>query len=1012
MAELDLGKLSLKIEADGRAAISELARVKAAAESSSADAARAYNDAGEDMADAFEPVADAAEKTGEELEDAGKKAEKTGQQVKDAGEKAGKSLKETLDTAEKFGSTMTRNVTAPLLALYGVMVDSASDLTETIGKTEVTFAGFSGKVLEWSEGAVESMGLAQGTALDMASTFGDMAVGMGVSAESAADMSMNMTQLAADLASFKNISAERAAQALAGVYTGETEALKSLGIVMTQANLQAFALTQGITKQVSEMSQAEQVALRYEYVMANTANAQGDFARTGGNLANQGRALGQTLKQLGASFGEVLTPAVTAAVSGLRDAAKSLIEMDESTKTWILSIGLVVAAIGPLIIAGTKLVKLITALKAAMTAASFGPWGVAIAAAAAAVVALYTALRKTNEEIDTTSTEYRNFVRTLNGEPVHVEWEVKEGEESDQVAWDAFYDKVESLGWEAKSFTATGVFTVDPATTEQANAYAEALANAATATSEYDAAVESLNNLLEQQLQAQMAQINQQVSEESRKLVAMYNEGLITDAEFDAGIERIVSGAKEAKAALEEQAEAAKQANEAFNNGNLSDDAGAYGESIKQVYANETLSAEDWQGAIAALTEAKEAGADMTQYVNEAKVALNGLKDQAGADYEAMVAAQEEYTSAVEKANKSLADAQSEQKQAEAVQGMVDAYVMAAKFAPDTATAFENVNTALQEQAESMGLTAEDVAAIQEEFKNLLTTPEGMMNGEEAFAQYGDGQLFAAYQEQLQQAITDAETAKATAAETFAATLNELTGNFTAAETQMVIEMVAATGASISEADAALIASVESMIDEMALAAASGNTEVTGEVADMIAGVNDEKTSAQSAGKDVGSAITAGIESGLSNGTGALYATARSIVNRAIKEMKIAARIASPSKRARNEVGLPIIQGVTGGIDDGTPEAVRTIRRSVERVISGGTQVVNKGGYTVAAIESAGAFGFDYDLMGEKMTDAVSAMRMAFYVGETELAKATRESNARQAAARQHEINMGRGRAY
>lgn len=1027
MAELDVGKLSLTIEADGRAAIFELSRVKEAAEGASTDAMRAYQNAGEEMAEAFEPVAEAAEEAAERVETVGEKARKTGDAVQTAGTKATKSFKDMIDSADKFGTKMSAAVTAPMIALYGTMVKGASDLTETIGKSEVVFEDQASKVFAWSEDAIRNMGLAEESALNFASTFGDMGKGMDVPIQKTTEMSMNLTQLSADLASFKNMSAERVAQALTGVYTGETEALKSLGIVMTQTNLQAFALSKGITTQVSAMSQAEQVMLRYQYVMEKTADAQGDFVRTGGNLANQGRALVQTLKQAGNAFGSILTPAVTEAVSGLREGALWLAELDEGTKTAIISIGGVVAATGPLILAGTKIVKLVTAMKAAMTAVSLGPVALGVAGVAAAVALLYNALDKANNKIDTASEKYKSFERilsggaaakitadteeldALDGRTVSVQWEVKQGENSDQAAWDDFYAKVEGLGWEAKSFSASGEFDVDPATTEQANAYAEALANAATATSEYDAAVESLNALLDEQLQAQMAQINKQVSDESRKLVAMYNEGLISDEEFDAGIERIVSGAKEAKAALEEQTEAAQKANEAFANGILKDDAGAYAELIKKQFAGASLEAEDMQGAIAMLNQASKAGEDMTQYVNEAKVALNGLKDQSEADYAAMTQAQQQYTTAVENANKSIAEAQTESAQGETLQDLMDAYILAAKFAPSAEEALANVNAAFSEQAESMGLNAEEVAALKQELEALLTTSEGIMSADQAGAEYGDGALFTAYQEQLQQAIADAETAKTTAAETFAATLNDLTGEFSAAETLMLMEMISQTGAAISEADAEMIAATESMIDEMAAAAEDGGAEALDKVSEMIANVGDESANAESEGKKVGAAITAGITQGLQNGTGTLYSTVRSIVNAAITEAKETADIHSPSRKSAQEIGIPFVQGIAKGAEEETPNAVKTIRQSVEHMISGATQVISHGSITIPAMTAA-ASTIDYSRMGEAMTDAVSALQLSVDINGKRAATIMREDTARQQALRAHEINVGKGR--
>jgi hypothetical protein len=174
----------------------------------------------------------------------------------------------------------------------------------------------------------------------MAGLFGDMATGMGINQEAAADMSIELVKLAGDLASFKDISIERAQSALKGVFTKETEALKNLGIVMTQSQLKAFALTQGITKQVEEMSEAEQVSLRLAFVMSRTENAQGDFARTSDSAANQMRQFTEGLKELGTELGIILLPAFTKIVTKANDLLGKFRDLSDETKKLIVDLGI------------------------------------------------------------------------------------------------------------------------------------------------------------------------------------------------------------------------------------------------------------------------------------------------------------------------------------------------------------------------------------------------------------------------------------------------------------------------------------------------------------------------------------------------------------------------------------------------------------------------------------------------------------------------------------------------
>ena len=187
-------------------------------------------------------------------------------------------------------------------------IDSASDLQETVGKTGEVFKTNSPEVENWAKTSIKAMGLAEQTALDTASLFGDMGTGMGMTTKRAAEMSMNLTQLSADLASFKNVEQGLAANALKGIFTGETEALKNMGVVMTETVLQEYARANGIRKKLKDMTQAEKIELRYQYVMKATTNAQGDFVRTFGNYANQKRVGEELRKQAEINIGRIMLP--------------------------------------------------------------------------------------------------------------------------------------------------------------------------------------------------------------------------------------------------------------------------------------------------------------------------------------------------------------------------------------------------------------------------------------------------------------------------------------------------------------------------------------------------------------------------------------------------------------------------------------------------------------------------------------------------------------------------------
>ena len=207
-------------------------------------------------------------------------------------------------------------IVAGLTKLGKQAVSTASDLQEVQNVVDVAFGSAAEEINKFASNAIQQLGMSEYTAKHMASTFMSMSNGMGIAADSGKNMSIGLTKLAGDMASFYNVEQDVAQTALNSVFTGETESLKKFGVVMTEANLSAFAMSQGITKSYQAMSQSEKVMLRYQYVMNATKNAQGDFARTSNSWANQTRILKEQWSQLlgiiGKGLIQVLTPVVQA----------------------------------------------------------------------------------------------------------------------------------------------------------------------------------------------------------------------------------------------------------------------------------------------------------------------------------------------------------------------------------------------------------------------------------------------------------------------------------------------------------------------------------------------------------------------------------------------------------------------------------------------------------------------------------------------------------------------------
>lgn len=199
-----------------------------------------------------------------------------------------------------------------LIAFGKSCIELASDLSEVQNVVDVTFGSMADEINQFAKNAIEQFGLSETAAKRYTSTMGAMLKSMGLTGDQVKNMSMNMAGLAADMASFYNLDNDVAFEKLRAGIAGETEPLKQLGINMSVANLEAYALSQGIATSYQEMDQASQAMLRYNYLLTVTKDAQGDFARTSDGWANQVRVLQERWNALRATLGQafiqVLTP--------------------------------------------------------------------------------------------------------------------------------------------------------------------------------------------------------------------------------------------------------------------------------------------------------------------------------------------------------------------------------------------------------------------------------------------------------------------------------------------------------------------------------------------------------------------------------------------------------------------------------------------------------------------------------------------------------------------------------
>lgn len=196
-------------------------------------------------------------------------------------------------------------------------IDLGSRITEVENVVDVAFGSMADKAYEFASTATEQYGLSELAAKNYAGTMMAMLNSTGVAQDAAAEMSTTLAGLAGDLASFYNISTDEAFMKLRSAIAGETEPMRQLGVNMTVASLEAYALSQGITKSWQSMTQAEQAMLRYNYIMAATSQQQGDYARTINSFANQWRLLTLNVQQFASVVGQGLIAAVLPAIQAI-----------------------------------------------------------------------------------------------------------------------------------------------------------------------------------------------------------------------------------------------------------------------------------------------------------------------------------------------------------------------------------------------------------------------------------------------------------------------------------------------------------------------------------------------------------------------------------------------------------------------------------------------------------------------------------------------------------------------
>ena len=332
-----------------------------------------------EAADAVKRAAGIAETSVEE--DAAKAEKKVKDAAKNAGDSvntsAKKSTKETTDTVSAGHGKLAGMASGLGLALGGAFaagttaavafgkkgIELASDLNEVQNVVDTTFGKNSDKIEAFSKKAASSFGLSELQAKQYTSTLGAMYKSMGLSSQATLEMSEKMTGLAGDFASFYNLDPADAFEKIRAGVSGETEPLKQLGINMSDANLQAFALSEGIKTQVGKMTQAQQATLRYNYLLSVSKDSQGDFAKTSSSFANQQRIMAMEFDQISASIGSALLPVLNQLLSAIRSMFLENGQATEGLKAFFQQLAsIALKALPPLLAAFGQLMPVLMSL--------------------------------------------------------------------------------------------------------------------------------------------------------------------------------------------------------------------------------------------------------------------------------------------------------------------------------------------------------------------------------------------------------------------------------------------------------------------------------------------------------------------------------------------------------------------------------------------------------------------------------------------------------------------------
>lgn len=274
-------------------------------------------------------------------------------------DKAGQKMQKLGDGMTSLGQSLSTKVTLPLAAIGTVGFNAAADLQDAMGATEQIYGKASGKMLKWAGNLESYYGIAQGQALEYANTMGAMLKNIGGKSDAeAAEMSQKLVALAGDLSAMFGGSTESAVLALTGALKGNNAMLDNYGMGVNEATIKAKALEMGLYDGKGAMDLQTKQAATLALIMEQTADAQGQASREAKGASGSMKAFKTEMQNLATTIGNVLLPIVTPLIQKISAWVSKFKDLSPETQKLIVTIGLIVAAIGPfLVILGTCISK-------------------------------------------------------------------------------------------------------------------------------------------------------------------------------------------------------------------------------------------------------------------------------------------------------------------------------------------------------------------------------------------------------------------------------------------------------------------------------------------------------------------------------------------------------------------------------------------------------------------------------------------------------------------------------